>query len=271
MNLKKSTPYMVRKNGEILDVTPIHPYIKYIITDDDITSIIKLINNSIRDLKWFYNNTEFNSIKQDILIFLKSIIASDIFKDKINISNIESNFNISEDIEPLFTIDDITALFNVLNNECNQEFLKLRTSSMKFGGNSGDVYFRVSSVNYNWFYTIWKLVYDNKNFITSVTICTDTQAKGGSVKFYNHNGIAINQLPVDDFINLSGNPIIESKSLVLNKIADGSSLTEAFNTIHPRHINRIINELWVNYENKNFKIPEFNLEEALLELKNIED
>lgn len=237
--LKKATPYMVNKNGEIIDVSPIHPYIKYHIEDNNEKSIIKLINEKIRDLKWFYNNTKHISLKEDIDLLLVSLL------DNKNISSniIKDNFKLNNNLIPLKTNYDIEQLFELINNQCNQEFLRMRTSNLKFGGNSNDTYFRISSINFNWFTIIWNIVYNNKDFISSITITNDTQSTGGSLKYYNHNGILIKDLPTNEFLTLPGNPIIESKE---------KSFNENFENIHPAHINKILNSLRDIYIEENF-------------------
>ena len=71
-----------------------------------------------------------------------------------------------------------------------------------------DVYFRISSKYTNWFDSIWKVVYNNKGWIESVTIVTDLQSRAEE-KFYNLSGQKTDHMSVEDFINLKGNPIVE--------------------------------------------------------------
>lgn len=237
--LKKATPYMVSRDGEIIDVSPIHPYIKYHIEDNNEKSIAKLINEKIRDLKWFYDNTKHTRLKEDIDLLLISLLDN----KNINSNIIKDSFKLNGNLIPLKNNYDIEQLFELINNQCNQEFLRMRTSNLKFGGNSNDTYFRVSSINFNWFNIIWDVVYNNKNFISSITITNDTQSTGGSLKYYSHKGILIKALPTNEFLTLSGNPIIESKE---------KSFNEKFKHIHPAHINRILKNLRDIYIEENF-------------------
>ncbi len=247
--LKLATPYMLRNDGELIECSPMHPYFKYIIQDNNKNQIEYLFNRHPEFIDWFYNNTKHKEIKEELNLFISSIINNDNYNinnknyyiDKYNVNNTNNNTY------------DIEQLFLELNNELNQEFCRVRTSNMKFGGESKDIYFRISSTNFNWFNIIWNLVYENKKFIETITICTDTQSRGGKPEIYNHNGIKINQLNIDDFLNLSGNPIIENKDNIINNLQKGNSLIESFNSIHPGHINNCFDILVKNYIETNFK------------------
>ena len=87
------------------------------------------------------------------------------------------------------------------------------------------MYFRVSSVGFNWFNIIWQFVYDHRNVIDYVTIVKDEESTGYKDYYYSHGDTVYNHLPTKDFIEQSGNPYIESTYLetVLGK--GGSILT----------------------------------------------
>ena len=60
-------------------------------------------------------------------------------------------------------------------------------------------------------------------------------------------------MPVDEFINLSGNPVVESyKNNFYEDLAKGLSLEETFAT-HPRRINEIVDSLWRRQLEEQFK------------------
>ena len=240
--LKPATPYMLRNDGLLIDCSPLHPYIKYLIWSDNKSQIELLFNDHFDFLEWFKKNTQHDEVKTEIDKFISAVIRN-------------GSYDINNAIEPKDVVDlstdDIESMFIELNNEMNQEFCRVRTSNMRFGGTSGDVYFRISSTDFNWFDVIRKLVADNKDFVETVTITTDTQAKGGRPQTYEHNGTKVYQLPTDEFLTLSGNPIIE-KDNICKELEKGSSLMEAFSNIHPSHINSCFYTLRKNWINENF-------------------
>ena len=268
--LDKATPYMLRNDGRLFNVFPIHPYMKYIITDTDKKSIEDLLNRRFNYIAWFYKNTQYQSVKDNIELFLASVYQNSVVKDSDNIfvinwEQVISDCNeqldldiptitrsLNEDNKLLSNIDDIYSLYEYLNDETNQEFLRVRTSSMKFGGRSGDIYFRISSTDFNWFDLIWTLVYENRDWIESVTVSTDTQARGGVVKFYQHNNIVVNRLSTNDFITLSGRPVFEELDDTRYEISFGKSLNEIFQDIHPQHIHNCFTSLVETYIERNF-------------------
>ena len=99
------------------------------------------------------------------------------------------------------SVFDIVFLFRELNALTNQEFCRIRTGPSNQVTDKNDIYFRISSNNFNWFDLIWATVYDNRNFLDKVIISTDLQATGRDV-FY------IDKMPVDEFINIKGKPEI---------------------------------------------------------------
>ena len=246
--LKPATPYMLRNDGTVIECFPMHPYLKYIIQDNNNNQIEYLFNKHPEFIDWFYNNTNHEEVKNEIKLFVNSVLNNNAY----NIDN-KDIFNQYLTDTIVLNIEDIEEIYLELNNELNQEFCRIRTSDMRFGGTSGNTYFRISSTDFNWFNIIWKLVYDNRNFITNVTICTDAQSKCGRPQFYNHNGIIINELPVDNFLNLSGNPVIEKKDIISNDLQSGKSLMESLSYVYPGHINNYFNIKLSNYINHNFK------------------
>lgn len=241
-SLKSATPYMLRNDGKLLECGLLHPYFKYDIYKSDKAEIQRLINTDFQFVDWFYNNTQYDTTKRDITTFLTLIYFSDEYSidDK---SKLEPYID-KECSQLGASVFDIEQLYEELNNTTNQEFCRVRTSSMRFGGNSNDIYFRISSVGFNWFNLIWKIVYENKSWISDVTICTDTQVKG-KLDFYLINGKKLNRLNIEEFISLPGNPIIENYKFELNNT---KCLIEQFGDIHPAHINNIY-EVYAMNEN----------------------
>lgn len=112
-----------------------------------------------------------------------------------------------------------------------------------FGGTSDEIYFQIGSEGFNWFPLIWQVVYDNKNFISNVTICKDQNVFGNYVSCY-LDGEALEHIPVDEFLMCNGNPTIEKFDYELGVIIDastrlceGASLSDSFRDLHSRYIN----------------------------------
>lgn len=252
-SLKKATPYMLRNDGELFECQLLHPYIKVQFEHDTDQAINYLINsdNYSYSVQWFYDHTNSDLLKEEIRSLVKSLSEIDKLgklKDKIEFDYSEANYSTNP--------EDIRPLFEEINDATNQEFCRVRTSSIKYGGYSGDIYFRISSVGFNWFNIIWELVARNKNFIESITICKDTQTFGGRINWYKINGIDIHMIPTEDFLTLKGNPVIEDlefKSELNNysytELCKGNNLLEVYNNLHPRYVvmnYKILKESYIN-------------------------
>lgn len=247
--LKKATPYMLRNDGEVFTCGNMHPYIKYVYDEDPIEELVDLLTLDTRKgfLKWFYDHTQYEKTTEYLQTVLKSAYVqkiADIDSSLLNSLHITDDTNYTEDI------DELSECYELLNSMCNQEFCRVRTSSMKFGGTSNDVYIRVSSVGCNWFDVIWEFVYRNKNFIETVTITKDPQAFGGGVEFYVHGDTKMDMVPTEEFISLHGTPVIKciTDNLEINKTAskklfEGYDIASSYGDIHPRYILGFFNRL----------------------------
>lgn len=136
-SLEKATPYMLRNDGKLikceLKYGNYHPYILNVY---DIDSDIKsLVFDRFSELEWFYNNTNNKNVKEYISIIYHSLTGDNYFND--------SDYIVKDDELKQFAI--------ALNNEVNNEFCRVRTSNVKYGGDSNDIYFRISSIGFNWF------------------------------------------------------------------------------------------------------------------------
>lgn len=242
MALQTATPYMLRNDGKLLECCDIHPYIKYHYENSNKQEVYTLFTENWEYFIWFYNNTNNDTTRKN----LKQLIIEDNFSHFISDEEGDIAFlgPISESDWWHLTEEEFYDLYELCNNECNQEFCRVRTSSMRYGGTSGDIYFRISSVGFDWFNLIWKVVYDNRDFITTVTVCTDTQSRGGRAEPYRHGSVVIDRLPVQEFITLSGNPVLEELDFFIERLlASGLSLDESFD-LHPRKVNQIVKQLW---------------------------
>lgn len=112
---------------------------------------------------------------------------------------------------------DLQSINALVNDMLNQEFLRARYGGMYDSDNTsgGEMYFRISSTGYNWFPVIWEFVYNNRNRISNVTVVKDPESTGMKGMYLQHNGEKIDHMPVDEFINLSGRPVMDSYKGVL--------------------------------------------------------
>lgn len=170
------TPYMLRNDGELLTCGDLHPYIK-MSNSATFETNLNTLNNHPEFLDWFYDNTLNEEVKTLINEYKEC-------KD-----------------------EEKEELMNLLNDLTNQEFCRVRTSNykVKYGGDNGQIYFRISSTGFNWFDLIWNIVNKFSKNIKEVTVMKDKQTFGGKEfdYYYDH-------LPTDEFLTLKGNPIVES-------------------------------------------------------------
>lgn len=112
---------------------------------------------------------------------------------------------------------DLQSINTLVNDMLNQEFLRARYGGMYDSDNTdgGEMYFRISSTGYNWFPVIWEFVYNNRSRISTVTVVKDPESTGMKGMYLQHNGEKIDRMPVDEFINLSGRPVMDSYKGVL--------------------------------------------------------
>lgn len=245
VKLEKSTPYMLRNDGKLLECGEIHPYIYYNAFNTAEEELTSLLNNQ-NFIKWFYNNTNKKEVKENISSLLYSILECDELEhlhtraqELINELNIEKNKQTIKDKSQIFDI------FYQLNQDTNQEFCRVRVSSLKFGGDSKEVYFRISSLGFNWFDLIWNIVMNNKDFVENITIVKDTQTFGGAYNPYVVNNKKIEHMSTEEFLTLQGNPVIEKfkfEKEVLNDLSEklykGQIVSESLWYMHPRYANK---------------------------------
>lgn len=206
-NIDLYSAYMLRDDGKLIKCDSVHPYIFYY-SKDVIRGIYDLFTWMPQNLEWFYSNSKNNKLKELISIWIKSIDESLDYKISLTKEYLDY-FDISESTKVIDNPTDIKNYFLYINNECNQEFCKVRTSGRtKSNAEGGSIYFRISSTHFNWFNLIWDLLYNNSRVLKDVTISTDENS-GRDQFIYKHKGIAIDHLPIKEFLELSGNPIIE--------------------------------------------------------------
>lgn len=239
--LEKATPYMMRNDGAVFKCGGYHPYISNVYSSDD--DLNSLINERIDELEWFYSHTLLADAIKDIQIIVKSLCH---FNENYLYSEtvLFSKFNVDSSTYCCYNRAEIIDFMNELNYLVNQEFCRIRTSDVKYGGNSNDVYFRISSQGFNWFNLMWKFVNDNDDFISTVTVSKDGRARDFSLgDCYKVNGTVLDHIPADEFLTLKGNPVIEQYKSSLTAINEanaqlrlGKSVKDAYPNLHPRDV-----------------------------------
>lgn len=261
--LQQNSAYMLRNDGKLFKVK-VHPYIWYDVNDPIEDGIEELFVENSDFLIWIYEHTN-KQTTRDMISQLVAFVRyygeeiSSLFNN-INPENFSSDFSIinyepyKDDIKD---IREAYTLYETLNNEVNQEFCRVRVGGEYLSDeNSYDVYFRIGSVGFNWFNLIWKLVYDNRANIDTVTIETDYQS-GKPIIIYRHNGLYLDHLSADDFISLKGNPVLESsfpKSHIDICLANGGTLMESLGSFNYRAINNGYNLRRKKLEKEGFVI-----------------
>lgn len=171
-----TTPYMLRNDGELLPCGQVHPYIKTHVNNSYQQNLTQLSPTAI---DWFIANTA-NDATREKLIALKA--------------------------------QPTEQLLDEVNRQVNNEFCKVRTSNYryKYGGDNGEIYFRVGSDNgFNWFPAIWNVVANNRG-IKYVTVVADNQSLGTKgFTYYSIKGTQLNKVPAEEFLTFGGRPLIE--------------------------------------------------------------
>lgn len=288
-NLRPQTPYMINKKGEILECGSIHPYILYNVKNDFRINLIDFINNS-QWLDWFVKNS-----KQDLNYLINDCLQciADVFVNDAEI-DIFWNFGFNKDDlfiwEPLFKKYNITpkklnflidtnyvatckAMWGDLNSKYNNEFLRMRTSNLYKYGTGNGIYFRISSFEFNWFNIIWEICAKYKNQISAITIVADRQAGktiGTGTDYYVLGGKTVDNLPLEEFLTLPGNPVVEHWDNDYEvKIHKGYELNEAlsdFGSFHNENIYEAYRQLYFkgNFIGKKLKTAQQRLIEAVI-------
>lgn len=256
MILKKNTPYMIRNDGEVFECGSIHPYILHDVHNRFYENMRVLFISYPEWVLWFYNNTNIEQTKKKIKEAIQYLANAIVSKDPENLIymgiGIEKISYIKEILDTLnivakpfddpidqTTIDTIINYFEQINSLTNQEFLRMRTGGEYTRNYTQDIYFRVSSIQFNWFDIIWQLVFENKTIIDKVTIETDRQSgKRAPFRYYVLGGEEVKRLDVNIFLTLKDNPIVESlpsDNIKIQKLRNGLPLLEALGDYGPLH------------------------------------
>lgn len=207
--LKKTTPYMLRNDGTLLTCGSIHPYIKTYYEKDLIEKSIEELLKHPEFLEWFYENTLLQETRNLIGEFLYKTKQAELIADlKIEKGDWKDR--------------PLEAIFLELNDITNQEFCRVRTSNFKYkyGGDNGEIYFRISSKRFNWFDLIWMTVNQFKDQIKYVTVLHDFATTGEQFVYVQDGKHIFNKMPIEEFLTLGGNPVIETLEESIEKHDD---------------------------------------------------
>ena len=241
--LQQGQPYMIRSDGKVFVCPKLHPYIIDQPEDDLDYNLFQLFIEYPFQLKWFYQHTGEQSTRDLIKSVGQQVINILYNADQWNAFDSQAEFFKDaqfEDvlravsflsIEPQVLEEGVTdgvltqfyENYDLLNAETNQEFLRARLGGQYVRDSLNDtLYFRVSSVEFNWFNIIYKIVADNRFQSSKVTISVDNQSgkepPSSSVYkdldwYYVLSGEVIKEFPIDDFLTLRGNPVVEELAL----------------------------------------------------------
>lgn len=132
-----------------------------------------------------------------------------------NYSSVDELYSFLDDVR-----NSLTSLQDRIRDSLNQQFCRVR-----YGGqydtqsNNSEIWFRVSSVGFNWSNTIYLFVSDirRKYNITSITICRDWESDNGGLspdhdsdKFYTaKDGSVYYHMPISEFLSAEheSNPV----------------------------------------------------------------
>ena len=203
---------MIRRDGKAFAVDA-HPYMDY-----------DFVQMNLESGVWFYEHTLNSEFKQAYIDYI-AYCAKEVFKFEelelnLLIGMLDAQFAqkfkrfVKEyigEIQRSFEESHWSKkyLLDILVKESNQEFLRERYGGVyKTAPGVREVYFRLSSTGFNWYYIIWQFVYENRDKIDDVTIVRDI-ASTGSGEIYRGKHGKYEHMSVEDFICESGNPVIE--------------------------------------------------------------
>lgn len=258
-------PYMMRNDGKVFEVKydnrriADHPYLLRNPENINIDDAKSLIMNGIGDIDWFYKHTNSGYTQKLISRFVEYAIkyiddmqnngeVSASYADK---KNKDLSKYLSSTPQIVATTDGMNGMLDALlnaNEAVNQEFLRFRTGITSNNSTKLNVYFRVSSVGFNWSTLIDNLILNNYNIISDITITKDPWALG-NYESYSIKGKDIVAMSIDDWMNYGNNAIIEScfslnKSDKINKyLKEGLTISEIFWGCNPKHIANYVRKI----------------------------
>lgn len=234
--------WMIRNDGKVF------PCISHIYANKDVVEVEETIYAG----EWLYNHTNHESTKELVIKLIAAWIdgESNRFMNRSDaLYNLLSNLGYivlskdfiklhEDEINTIKVDNNLASLNSLVDAELNQEFMRVRYGGfLNTYSGSHELVFRISSSGFNWFNIIWNFVFNMRSKVDTVTICKDPESTGlgsfESPKFYILEGEVTNQMDINKFITLGGNPIVESYiniNCIFNKdkLSEGKSILESF-------------------------------------------
>lgn len=174
--LELGTPYMLRHDGVLLNCNLIHPTFNYFLMTSDKMNIYIENKFNYGLVDWYKENTRNNLVIEKI--------------DKLTTTKL----NIPESVKLIKEIVNLT----------EKEFVKVRMSNLKWSGKGRDIYFRITPSDFDWSDLIWKVVYEYRNQIESVTICEEDHTFTVNKVYCLSDGTPIDKLSTEEYLMTSG-------------------------------------------------------------------
>lgn len=252
------TPYMMRNDGVIFDLKKDglrdHPYIMRNPEEVSIQDITTLLSpQQLAAIKWFYEHTNSGYTQKNISMlttylykYLNDLqergeITTTYMKSRQDVISQYVNQTIFDSISNTDYIDDMLNELLIVNESVNQEFLRFRTGTNPHSSNKLSLYFRVSSVGFDWSDLIDKFIVDNYNRIADITISKDPWALG-SMEAYAIKGQDITVMSAEEWISVGKDAIIESLfsikrgGRINHYLQEGLSVSDIFWNCNPIHV-----------------------------------
>lgn len=257
-SLSGSKPLIVRNDGQVFDIKydrrvyPLdHPYLIKDANHTSMQDVSDLIHNKFHCFTWFYTHTGKGATQQALRYFIEHVVTyiDHFASNEQDKENLLSEFIPYRETErripfPVGALEDtLTTLINV-NNATNQEFLRFRVQENFYGGNQVEVFFKVSSIGFDWGPIIEDIIFSHAPQIKNITIATDTGALPYS-KNYEVKGQPLIQITPQDFMELNHTPVVESLFRLNPKLPHYQALQEGLTYLEYKYLSspRIIRSL----------------------------
>lgn len=214
---KSGTPYMMRNDGEVFEVSysergPVdHPYIVDRARRQERDFIPDSLTEMRKCFKWFFDHTGSRALKKYIQNYYLALIES-------NFNGVATNQPLRQTTESEFDLTHTQSIptiemslegaqlaLPIIEESANQEFLRFRFQAESQGLN---MYCRVSSVDFNWYDNLCIFLFGCYRQLSTITITTDALA-GMENKIKRYKGQPFIQMPINEFLTLSGHPMVE--------------------------------------------------------------
>lgn len=252
---KKTAPYMLRwEDGSLINVEgvatvgslAIHPTLDPMVgLGGDRKEQLEVLIGENDIIPWFYTNYSDDSVKLDIRVlvityimlfacrnfdvtdyypmYVSGGIRKTLFRSSPEkmYAAVREAFSLLPIIEgePISDVKDkLLQLYEKLIIKTNSDFARVRLGGRYYSSLSGkqDIYFRLSDTTHNWYDKIWAVVNENKNMLSTVTIEIEDDYLARKVHVAKIKGKAVSKMQVDEFLTLSGRPVVEELDDALN-------------------------------------------------------